>query len=242
MITLNLYAIILTMNLPRPTLIALLRDAINDWRTHETWSRETVAQMIVEAHERTGGPARTGIVFNPRTTDSFQRMHVNADRVFRWLDDQTKTTNLMPTDFIPSILAALPEDRRLLLVDEMLSRVGLSAKYSARHEQAKVSTGSTPSVNVLTAIEHTSAATGAFARLLNSESCEDLKSAHKSLTLAAASLSRVAESIEATPLPDVLNERLAEADAPDAVWFDAEDVFRELEESYATEPQKAPTP
>lgn len=40
-------------------------------------------------------------------------MKVNADRVFRWLDDGTKDTNLVPANFVPSILAALPTDLKV---------------------------------------------------------------------------------------------------------------------------------
>ena len=38
---------------------------------------------------------------------------------------------------------------------------------------------------------------------------------------------------EAADLVRTLNERLAEANAPDAVWIDAEDVFKNLDARYA---------
>ena len=38
---------------------------------------------------------------------------------------------------------------------------------------------------------------------------------------------------EAASLVRTLNERLAQADAPDAVWIDAEDVFKDLDARYA---------
>ena len=38
---------------------------------------------------------------------------------------------------------------------------------------------------------------------------------------------------EAADLVRTLNERLAEANAPDAVWIDAEDVFKDLDARYA---------
>lgn len=105
----------------RPTAVALVREAVEDWRRANAWSRETVAQEIVEAHERIGGAEATGIVFDPPTRDTFERMRVNADRIFRWLDDTTKDKNLMPLSFLASVLAALPLDRRMALADRLLA-------------------------------------------------------------------------------------------------------------------------
>lgn len=79
------------------TLISTLLGVVNQWRRREGWSRETVVQQIVEAHERIQGALVTGIVFDPPTRDTTERMKVNADRVFRWLDDGTKDTNLVST-------------------------------------------------------------------------------------------------------------------------------------------------
>lgn len=113
------------------TLIALLLAHINAWRKSEGWSRETVVAAIVDAHERIGGPATTGIRFEPPTTDVFERMKVNADRVFRWLDDSSKDTNLLPANFIPSILAAMPDDVRMHYFDDLLRPFGASARRTA---------------------------------------------------------------------------------------------------------------
>lgn len=100
------------------TFIGSLRDAVESWRKCNGWSRETVVMLIVEAHERHNGTTATGIVFDPPTRDSFERAKVNADRVFRWLDDVTKDTNTIPANFLPSILAALPIDRRITLLNQ----------------------------------------------------------------------------------------------------------------------------
>lgn len=105
------------------TWIAIVLDHVNAWRKANGWSRETVVQLIVEAHERTNGPVVTGIKFEPHTADTFERWKVNADRVFRWLDDSSKDTNLLPTNFIPSILSAMPMDVRLHCMDDLLRGV-----------------------------------------------------------------------------------------------------------------------
>lgn len=112
-------------NQSHKTLIGTVRSAVAEWRKREGWSRESVVQEIVAAHEGINGPAVTGIAFDPQTRDTFQRMKVNADRVCRWLDDETKDNNMLPANFIPSILAALPLDLRLQCVDQILRPLGL---------------------------------------------------------------------------------------------------------------------
>src|SRR5471030_1880418 len=94
------------------TFIGTMRDHVIAWRKREGWSRESVVAAIVDAHELTEGPATTGIAFDPTTRDVFERQKVNADRVFRWLDDEGKDTNLLPANFIHSIWAAMPIDVR----------------------------------------------------------------------------------------------------------------------------------
>lgn len=109
----------------QPTLIGVVRGAVIQWRKREGWSRESVVQLIVEAHETNDGPLITEIKFDPETRDTFERSKVNADRVFRWLDDETKDKNLLPANFLPSILAALPLDLRMQCVSELLQPLGL---------------------------------------------------------------------------------------------------------------------
>ncbi len=114
-------------HVPR-TLIALLASAVNDWRRAEGWSRETVVQVIVEHHQRTGGEQLTGLVFAPPSIDPFDRAKASADRVFRWLDDQTKDGNLMPANFLPSLLGAMPLARRAALAGALLHELGLAVR------------------------------------------------------------------------------------------------------------------
>lgn len=118
---------------PNRTPIAIIRDHVEGWRRDMRWSRETVAQQIVEAHERLGLDHLTGIRFEPPTTDAFERMRVNADKIFRWLDDATKDRNLLTVNFLWSILAAMPMDRRVALASALLAPVDLMA-----HEEATI--------------------------------------------------------------------------------------------------------
>jgi len=107
------------------TLIGLLRQAVVTWRTRDRLGRESVVDIIVSIHERLGFDDVTGIRFEPITRDTYERMKVNADRVFRWLDDEGKDSTLLPANFIPTVLAALPSDLRLDVLDRLLAPFGL---------------------------------------------------------------------------------------------------------------------
>lgn len=109
------------------TLISIIRFYIDAWRKREGWSRETVVQDIVSAHEWISGSANTGIAFSDHK-DTFTRMKVNADRVYRWLDDSGKDTNLLPANFIPSVLFALPSDLKTRCLDDILRPLGMVVK------------------------------------------------------------------------------------------------------------------
>lgn len=115
------------------TSIAILLEHVNAWRRAESWSRETVVQQIVEAHEAINGPAITGIEFEPNSSDTFKRFKANADRVMRWLDDATKDNNLLPANFQKSILAAMPLERRLHCLDDLYRDIGVGSRALSVH-------------------------------------------------------------------------------------------------------------
>jgi hypothetical protein len=124
------------------SLIGTIRTAISEWRKREGWSRESVVDAIVQAHNANNGPAVTGLTFDPNTRDTFERMKVNADRVFRWLDDETKDCTLLPTNFIPSILAALPMDLRLHVLNQALRPLGIEARGAEQTDGATLDAAS----------------------------------------------------------------------------------------------------
>jgi hypothetical protein len=115
-------------NNPHKTRIAMYRECIEEWRKREGWSRETVCQMIVEAHERIDGPATTGLRFDPPTSDTYERQKVNAERIFRWLDDVTKDRTLLPANFEPAVEEALPLDIYLKFENMRLARRGVELR------------------------------------------------------------------------------------------------------------------
>ncbi len=181
----------ITRNLSHsPTWIAQLSTALEGWRRTESWSRETLCQEIVEAHARTGQDAVTGIVFDSPTRDPFLRQKNNADRIYRWLDDVRKDSNLLPANFIPSLLAALPEPRRIALLDDLLAPYGL--EVSLREDE--VPEGEiTPQVvgqHLRILVEHSAGATVAMSAMQDGIDPGEPEVAHKKLKLAGAAFRR----------------------------------------------------
>lgn len=111
------------------TKLAILSDHVDLWR-QRAGSRETVALQIVEAHKAWGGDKLPRLEFD-MTGDAFTAAKNAADRIFRWLDDRTKDTNLMPANVERSILAAMPVDIRLSYLNEWLGAVDVSVRVRA---------------------------------------------------------------------------------------------------------------
>lgn len=170
------------------TLIAIIRDHVEDWRRENAWSRETVADQIVQAHDMIGGPRLTGIAFDPPTRDTFERMRVNADRIFRWLDDATKEKNLLPANFIWSILAALPLERRIHLADDLLHPAGLAV--SCETEEGEEPTAQAVAIHFRALVMHTADATVAMSDMVDGIHPGEAERAKKTLSIAGAAIQR----------------------------------------------------
>lgn len=171
-----------------PSPLAIVRDHIEAWRRDNRWSRETIADLIVQAHIRLGGPVFTGIVFEPPTSDTFERMRVNADRVFRWLDDTTKDKNLLPFNFLWSVLAALPEDRRVLLVNDLLHPVCLHVDSSIDSDLEVTHEEIAEAFQQI--VDHGAQATIATSQLLDGVDEGEAGQAEKKLGLMAATINK----------------------------------------------------
>lgn len=181
----------------RRTLIATLRDAVEEWRKANGWSRESAAAEIVRAHETLGAGRATGIVFDPPTRDTFERMRVNADRIYRWLDDATKDRNHLPANFIPSLLYALPLSLRLHVVDDLLRPVGLGCR-ELEHLGYDPGAGDKSVVMLFRAlVSETAEANVAVSELLDGETMGELLRAQRELTEAAAAIAHNLARVEA---------------------------------------------
>lgn len=176
------------------TLIAVVRAHVQAWRKREGWSRETVVQAIVEAHDVSGAAVATGIRFEPHTQDAFERTKVNADRVFRWLDDETKDTNLLPPNFLQSVLLAMPMDVRTQCVDDILLPVGLACRVL--HEDA--SPDAVDAAGHLRAMNNADAAAdGALIDLLDGATNSELLIAQRAMRQKVQDATASLEDIEA---------------------------------------------
>lgn len=120
------------------TLISRLAAYVDDWRKNENMSQTTVVDEIVKAHDLIDGPVTTGIRFEANP-DEWDRVKNNSDRVWRWLDDKSKDKNLLPANFLPSILAAMPEETRRAFLTEMLYPLGLKVSAIEASEDGDLS-------------------------------------------------------------------------------------------------------
>lgn len=170
--------------------IAIIRDAVEVWRKQQGWSRETTAQMIVDAHEAHALHLVSGITFDPHTRDAYSRMKVNADRIFRWLDEVTKDTNLLPANFIQSILIALPSDLRMHTVNRMLMPLDLACRDMSAGRAIQ------PLELLQDMLIEASEAESAVAALVDGIDPGELEKAHKELNEAVASFTRARDTVE----------------------------------------------
>ncbi|WP_454691154.1 toxin YdaT family protein [Achromobacter aloeverae] len=180
-------------NKSHKTLIAIVRDHVTAWRKAEGWSRESVVSEIVATHDAMEAAATTGIRFEPNTQDTFDRSKVNADRVFRWLDDDSKDTNLLPANFLPSILAAMPMERRRHCLNDILRPLGLVVRVTG------AAGGELIDVNLLNHLlrEQTEAVAAAAALLDGDVTHDELVTAHRETSEAVQAGVRMRTAIEA---------------------------------------------
>lgn len=99
---------------------------IEAYRRETGMSREAFAQDVVGAWSASGEP-QIGRAWKT-DGDVFEQAKVNAQRLYRWLDDVTKDNNLLPANVMHSILAALPESRRIRVLNAQLESFGLMAE------------------------------------------------------------------------------------------------------------------
>lgn len=105
---------------------AILREVIG-WKNSNQWSRETVTQQVVDAHRRIGAESRVNVRFSD-SSDAPTRQKNDADRLFRWLHDDDNDRNLLSVNLLPSLIAALPRDRALSVLNEILNPAGFAAR------------------------------------------------------------------------------------------------------------------
>lgn len=103
--------------------VAILRAEVEAYRTASRLSREAVAIAIVEEHEKSGADAATEISFEFANSDAYDRAKKSAQKIYRWLDEGNLSANMLP-----SILAALPMDLRLHVLNQVLRPLGVEVR------------------------------------------------------------------------------------------------------------------
>jgi hypothetical protein len=175
------------------TLITSLRGAVIAWRKREGWSREAVASEIARLYAKGDGELITGFKFlnEKDTPDAFARAHANAERIFRWLDDETKDTNLLPANIYPFILQTIPMDLRIECVNESMEPANLSVQVF----------GGASDVDLLDALKRmykeTGDANSAAVSLLDGATPEELRIAQREFTEAIAAFQGLLPLIQA---------------------------------------------
>lgn len=173
------------------TWVALILDELEDWRREIGASRESLAILIVEAHERIGGHQVSRITFE-RQGDAYQLAKNSADRIYRWLDEVTKDKNPLPANFVRVILAALPDARRMRLADELMATIGLAAvpRDDADHNDDGRDVHTVVVEHLQVVVAHSADAQVAMSQMLSGIAPGEPERARKKVALAIAALKR----------------------------------------------------
>lgn len=164
---------------PHKTVISALRDAVAELRVRRRWSREAMADEIVTVYYRDGWDVVVGIDFQdtkPGARDVARALETNADRIWRWLDDQTKSSTLLPLNLFPVVLAVLPADLRLRVLSEVLLPIGIEVSLPVTGELLADHTELTAA-----AAKESGEGIAAFARLAGPSTAAELRAAEVEL-------------------------------------------------------------
>lgn len=171
--------------------IAIVRNAFQAWRKREAKSRDAIVDDFVKVFRSLGGEAVTGVRFERRGVDEYDSMRIQGERVYRWLDDETKDNNLLTANMLPYLLAALPMDLRIGAVADMLLPTGLSAHVAGKRHGMDVA-------HLLQAVAKGGGeATASLALLVTGAVPHDLHEAQRELTESIAAQQQALSEIEA---------------------------------------------
>lgn len=175
-----------------PTWTQVLIGEIEAFRRGSETSREAFAQLVVDGWKRAGSP-QIGREWKT-DGDIFERGRVNAQRLYRWLDDVSKDNNLLPANVVPAILLALPEDARVRVLNAQLASMGLMVERIpvSDHREA---------LNVLLAtdIREASEAHLALVALASAPSSANVAAARKELVESIAATTAALHHVNSIP-------------------------------------------
>jgi hypothetical protein len=193
-------------NLQSQSLVDVLRAAVESWRRANGQSRETVALNVMDAHTRIGADMTTGILFDSSSKDLYTQAKHAAQKLYRWLGGDDEQEAKLPANMMPSILAALPVELRVVALNQILSSLGVEV----RAIDSGANTGVDFSAHLRAVMKEASEAQLALVNLPADASDEQLLAAHKELTEASQACERAACDAMAT----VADRQIARASAP----------------------------
>ena len=163
--------------LHRKSWVSIVAYYVDVWKTSNKWSRETTAEAIVIAYNRTYSNGLPGIKEFSQASDLFRRLSTDACCIFRWLDDITKDRNLLEANFLPVILEAMPEDIRLNCINDLLRPMNVVSQSISAEPVTDTFTLS----SVKNLIKEGSDACQAVADLVDGETYDELVKAQQEL-------------------------------------------------------------
>jgi hypothetical protein len=166
-----------------------LRAEIEDWRRASNLSREAVAAGVIDAHQAAGGEAATGVDFS-FVGDAYTQAKKAAQKLFRWLD----VDGTLPAGIVPSILASLPLNVRLSILNKLLCPMGISARAA----DCNAPPSADVSRHLPSVMKEAGEAQLALVNLAPDASDADLLAAHKELIEAAQACENAARDAMAT--------------------------------------------
>ncbi|BAK76771.1 hypothetical protein NH8B_1956 [Pseudogulbenkiania sp. NH8B] len=115
------------------TVIGVVRDHVDIWRKRAGLSLQAAAIEIVETYYRHGYDRVWPLDFH-RGADAYASAKANSERIWRWMDDQTKDSTLLPANFFQVVLLTLPMDLRLMCLSELAAPLGVAVSVLQAEE------------------------------------------------------------------------------------------------------------
>jgi hypothetical protein len=172
------------------TPISSLLDQLNAWGAENQMSRETIGDEIVTAHETYSRELVSKIVFQPNP-DEHTRMYTNAVRIYRWFDDAGKDKNLLTVNFLPSVLLAMPIERRNAWLSEYLRPLGLGIRELDEAEMSPITVQ-----DICDVVTSDAVAAQALSAVLQNPTPAALEAAREALSNSRAKKKRLLRVIE----------------------------------------------
>ena len=172
------------------TFIGIIREHLLDWQKAMNWSNIALAIELVEAHKRASNDQKTEIRFEPRAPDPHTRAKVNMERIFRWLDE-TEGKNLLPLNFKSTVLAALPLDRRVRLLNDLYREFDVSVSARTTEPAEFV-----PALLLRSILKEVSEAKSAIAAMIDGITTRELFDAQNELREAILAMQNALASVD----------------------------------------------